>query len=197
SDPRTARRSRNRAPQAGPSNFLQHVSPMEELGVNCCTCGQVSESRLRCECDLLHCPPCFDRHICGDRERGNAGGSLWPHQERGVELITRAVRSGRKAILVTSPTGGGKTRIMTEIASRAVAKGRRVVLFTNRRLLAGQASAVLTGQGIDHGLMAAGHQAALLKGVQVCSLQTIASRVFRKEAWDLPQADVCLIYEAH
>lgn len=122
---------------------------------------------------------------------------LWPHQHRALKELNRAAKRGFRAICVTCPTGGGKTRIMAEIARRCVNHKFRVALFTHRRLLTGQASQALDKLDVDHGVMAAGYAPALFRGVQVCSVQTIRSRVFATARWSLPEADVVLIDEAH
>lgn len=122
--------------------------------------------------------------------------TLWPTQERALTGVKELVGAGERSICVTGPTGCGKTRLMAELASWGDAQGWPVVLFTNRRLLTSQASKTLSGGGLDHGLMAAGYDEALLKRVQVASLQTIDRRVGAGR-WQLPRAKLVLVDEAH
>jgi superfamily II DNA or RNA helicase len=98
---------------------------------------------------------------------------LWPHQERAIAEILQAVDSGYRNILVTSPTGGGKSRIILEQIKLA---GYGVSLYTDRRMLLRQLSADLDREGIDYGIRAAGHESALLRPIQLSMMQTEGSR---------------------
>lgn len=122
---------------------------------------------------------------------------LWPHQVRALEAIEQLTMHEPAAICVTSPTGGGKTRIIRELVVRAKADGRRVAILTHRRLLTGQTSRVLSAGAVEHGVMAAGYDPALLREVQLCSIWTLNTRVFRNEQWELPEADLVIVDEAH
>lgn len=122
---------------------------------------------------------------------------LWPHQGRAIVLAEQAVREGHRSILVVLPTGGGKTRIMAELASRASSKGRRTGIISNRRILTSQASGALDRQGIPHGFLAAGRGLQREADVQILSLQTVASRVFGSGRWELPELDLLMVDEAH
>lgn len=121
---------------------------------------------------------------------------LWAHQDLAIVRTEEAVRAGHRAVVITSPTGGGKTRIIAELARRADAKGKRVGIFTNRKLLTGQTSGVLARHGIDHGILAAGYEPDLRESVQVLRLQTIAARV-DSGRWDMPEFDLVIVDEAH
>jgi DNA repair protein RadD len=132
------------------------------------------------------------------QHRGGAQPPLWPHQERGLDQVLQLIAQGvREAICVTAPTGGGKTRLMAELVAWATTQRWPVVLFTNKRLLTGQAHGTLTRMGIEHGVMADGYDAALLRSVQVASMQTINARVFDSKKWRLPRGRLILIDEAH
>lgn len=128
---------------------------------------------------------------------------LWPHQASGLDELGRAVDAGEKAICVTSPTGGGKTTIISCRIEQVIERGGRVALFTNRKILTNQASGRLRDFGLEHGVMAAGHDPRMWARVQVCSLQTVGKRVFarkeaeREDAWELPNVDEVHIDEAH
>jgi superfamily II DNA or RNA helicase len=122
---------------------------------------------------------------------------LWPHQQRGIGEVTAALLRGERRVLVTSPTGGGKTRIMADLIWRALGEGKRVVLYTNRRLLREQLSEVMHGFGLQHGVRASGHFPDGEQPFQVSSIQTEGSRVLRKGSWGLYDANLALIDEAH
>lgn len=123
--------------------------------------------------------------------------NLWPHQQFAIEEARQRIAEGHKAIVVSAPTGSGKTRMMTALAELAAGKRKKVVIFTNRKILLDQASEALESQNVSHGIMASGHQLATLRDVQLASIQTIDSRVFKNETWELPQADVAMLDEAH
>lgn len=121
----------------------------------------------------------------------------WPHQIAGIHEILGLFDFGASRICCTSPTGGGKTRMMTRMIQWATGRGWRTALYTNRRLLLEQTCRVLEQAGIDHGVRAAGHAPALLRDVQISSIQTESSRVLKKQDWDLHGAQLVLIDEAH
>lgn len=121
----------------------------------------------------------------------------WPHQVRFPRQLAEAREAGHRRICVASPTGGGKTRMMADMAQEEVSQYRKVVIYSNRKLLTSQTSGVLEGHGVSHGVMAAGHAPALLRDIQVASIQTIESRVFNRERWNLHEAATVIIDEAH
>jgi DNA repair protein RadD len=125
--------------------------------------------------------------------------SLWPHQAYGVSETLAAIGRGERKICLTSPTGGGKTRMACELIDRWLDEGHKVAVYTNRRLLIEQLSSVLARHGIDHGVRAAGYDGEDNRGwhVQVCSIQTEHSRVFKKGVWQLHDATRVLVDEAH
>lgn len=123
--------------------------------------------------------------------------NLWPHLLRGIEETRQVIARGHRAVCITSPTGGGKTAMQAEFALRAAQKAKRVVMFTNRKILLEQASLTLTGHGVDHGILASGYAHHPGVDVQLASIQTIDKRVFQDEAWELPPADLVLIDEGH
>lgn len=122
---------------------------------------------------------------------------LWTHQKRCLGLYNAAVMDGHKAIVITAPTAAGKTRIMSEIAKTAADEHRRVLILTNRRLLTDQSSTVFSAAGIDHGIMAAGWELSKEKDIQIASVQTLISRVYKRAVWDFFDADLVLVDESH
>jgi len=118
---------------------------------------------------------------------------LWPHQKQALLDISRARAAGEKNILVTSPTGGGKTALLTELIA---SESGEIVLYTDRRMLLAQTCEVLDNNGIDYGVRAAGIEPALLRRCQIVMQQTEGSRAI-KGVRDVHPADVVLIDEAH
>ena len=126
---------------------------------------------------------------------------LWPHQQRALDDLAPRVLSypddSPPRIVVCSPTGGGKTRIMAELAKLALERGRWTVIYTNRRWLVEQTIKKVVQAGLDVGVRAAGHQANLMRPLQISSVQTEVSRVYKQQRWYLHPAKLVLVDEAH
>jgi superfamily II DNA or RNA helicase len=121
----------------------------------------------------------------------------WPHQVRAVEETLAAIARGERRICVTSPTGGGKTQIMLDLARRTLDQDGRVSLHSNRRMLTDQTSDVQIEAGMYHGVRAAGYDDEREHPFQVSSIQTENSRVFKRRRWEMPRANLVLVDEAH
>lgn len=121
--------------------------------------------------------------------------SLWPHQRRGIEETMALVARGERAICITSPTGGGKSRIAIELIRRFPS----AVLYTNRKLLTDQLIQVLTGEEMYFGVRASNYDEhlRLSEPVQISSMQTEAARVYKSKAWSLHNARLVIVDEAH
>lgn len=105
---------------------------------------------------------------------------------------------GCRRILITSPTGMGKSRLaFINIGARWAASGKRVVILTNRRVLTSQTGKALSTADADYGVVAAGYDLETRKNLTVCSIQTLFSRVAKMEAMELPPADLVIVDEAH
>jgi len=123
--------------------------------------------------------------------------SDWPHQVRAHAEVTSSIEFGDRSLCVTSPTGGGKTRMMLKLLDWASETRRRAVLYTNRRLLLDQVQNVLDGAGVGYGIRAAGYKPDRDHVVQVASIQTEHTRVHRLKTWAPCPADLVLVDEAH
>jgi DNA repair protein RadD len=121
----------------------------------------------------------------------------WPHQTRAVEAVREASQRGVRRLLLSAPTGGGKSLIMSDLALEWASKGDRVVLYTNRRVLVDQTARYLAGQGVNVGVRAAGYVEQHNLLVQVSSIQTEGVRVLRKGKWGVHDAQLVLVDEAH
>lgn len=105
----------------------------------------------------------------------------WPHQRLGVEETIRRIEAGVRALCLSSPTGGGKSRMVLRLIEWAVAKGWQVAVFTNRKMLTSQLSSGLLRDGIKLGVRAAEFEAYtdIDAPVQVCSTPTELHRVYK------------------
>lgn len=122
---------------------------------------------------------------------------LWPHQEFGIKDVQEALRGGAKRICLTSPTGGGKTRIATELIQEWQAENLEVTMYTNRRMLFQQTMAVLDSAGIKYGIRASGYKTKLLAPVQIVMTQTEGSQVLSRGRRELHKCHRAIFDEAH
>lgn len=117
-----------------------------------------------------------------------------PFQERTLDAIEAAKASGVRRIVVSGPTGCGKSLMMRERIKRIDGTS---ILYTNRKMLREQLSQGMEADGIRHGVRASGVAPALLEDVQVSAIQTEAVRVYKHKRWELHKADEVHIDEAH
>lgn len=120
--------------------------------------------------------------------------SLWPHQARALGELDDAIRAGEKRICLTSPTGGGKTRMAI---TRLETSGVPSVFYTHRKMLLSQTSRTFDEHGIPHGIRASGFEPRLLEDIQIAMVQTEAVAVLRKGRRDVHDAKEVLVDEAH
>lgn len=116
---------------------------------------------------------------------------LWDFQEKAVERLRGHLREGKTNLLLCAPTGSGKTLCSVHFLSECAAKQKRAVFVADRVNLVNQTSAVLDGEGLEHGVLMASHwRHRPWSRIQVASAQTI-----EKRNW--PEADLLVIDEAH
>ena len=118
---------------------------------------------------------------------------LWKHQQYCVDRLSELINDGERNILVTSPTGGGKTEIMFAI----VAWGFPCVFYLHRRALLDQFAERLTAAGFSFGVRAGDNDPRLLEDIQLSMIQTDYSRCIKKKRWSLHQAKIVFVDEAH
>jgi DNA repair protein RadD len=117
---------------------------------------------------------------------------LRPHQERGLAMLRACLGRGLKRVVVTMPTGAGKTRTAAEIIKGALAKGNRVAFCVPAISLIDQAVGDFEAEGIDAiGVMQASHiRTDRRQPVQVCSIQTLGRR-------GRPDVTLAIVDECH
>jgi superfamily II DNA or RNA helicase len=123
---------------------------------------------------------------------------LRPYQEKLVrKFMKKTTKSGKKAVLLHLPTGGGKTIISASIMHNFCELQKRRCLFVvNRNELIDQTARCLCSFGLKHqiGYIKAGYAADPTKPIQIASIQTLRPRL---ESNDCPPTDLIVIDEAH
>ena len=118
---------------------------------------------------------------------------LRPYQSDAISAIADSFKQ-YKNVLLTAPTGSGKTVIFSEIINRAHGKGNPVLLLVHRQELVQQAVDHLKKLDIMPGLIAAGHAPNADAPVQVASVQTLARRLHQ---WHPDYFKLIIVDEAH
>ncbi len=117
---------------------------------------------------------------------------LRPYQQDIIGEVRQAISHGKRAPLVVSPTGSGKTVMFSHIAHGAGQKQKRVWILVHRAELVDQTSRTMREIGIHHGVIAAGWPIDPLPHVQVVSVQTVVRRTS-----GLIPPDVIIVDECH
>ncbi len=116
---------------------------------------------------------------------------LRPYQLEAVQSIRTAIRSGKRRIMLYSPTGSGKTEMGMEIIKGAEAKQRRSMFTANRINLVTQTSKRLAKASIRHGVIQGANSHGAHMSTLAASIQTIIRR-------GIPEGlDVLILDEAH
>ena len=120
--------------------------------------------------------------------------SLWPHQAQALQELQEAIDAGHRNICLTSPTGGGKTRMA---CTRLESSGVPSVFYTHRRMLLDQTAKTFETHGFDFGIRASGEKPRLLADIQLAMIQTEAVAVLKKGRREVHEAREVIIDEAH
>ena len=106
---------------------------------------------------------------------------LRDYQLQAIEDVREEIRKGNKRIIISAPTGSGKTVIAAQLIKLAVKKGSRVEFVADRRTLVDQTSKRFNDLGIKHGVLMGASSHDLDLPVRISSAQTIARRGVRTE----------------
>lgn len=96
------------------------------------------------------------------------------------------------SVLVQSPTGSGKTALSAYMVGGAIKKGMRSFFICHRIELIEQTAKTFDLVGIPYGIIAAGISPNPFQPVQICSIDTLKSRVDK-----IAPPDFCVWDEAH
>lgn len=122
--------------------------------------------------------------------------TLRAYQTQAIETLRQRIASGHKRILLTLPTGAGKTVVAAEIIRRGVERQKRSLFLAPRRELVYQTSDKLSDIAVPHGILMSGEFQNRNTPVQIASLDTYHARVCRGK-WPRPNAEIVIVDEAH
>lgn len=121
---------------------------------------------------------------------------LRPYQKEVIDRFEAGVAEGKQRQIIVAPTGAGKTVIAADIIRRHSEASKPVLVLAHRREIVLQTSAKLDANGINHGIIMAGHGHEPLP-VQVASVTTLHVRAMRGSKIELPPADLVVVDECH
>lgn len=117
---------------------------------------------------------------------------LRPYQIQLRDDARAVLRRGVRRLLVTMPTGAGKTVLIAAMLSGAVARGKRAWFCVHRKeLLEQSVTTFIEAADLETGIIAAGYPARPKAPVQVCSIQSLKSRLGTLQPPDLLVTDEC------
>ena len=120
-----------------------------------------------------------------------AAHELREYQKSAIEAARAARRAGHRRILLSAPTGSGKTVMAVAMIARALELGARALVVAHRKELIDQFFSQLLRAGITAGVMRADDvRTDATLPVQLGTIQTLGRR-------DLPPADIVFVDEAH
>lgn len=118
---------------------------------------------------------------------------LYPYQQKIISEIRSAWKAGRRALLICSPTGSGKTIIFSWIAQHSRSK---VLIITHRIELLTETGGTLEKFGVIPGLVMAGTRMPPDNKVVVAMTGTLKNRVKKWKDW-YSSFGLIIIDEAH
>jgi DNA repair protein RadD len=119
------------------------------------------------------------------------GYELRPYQETIIHEARSLMGRGARSLLITAPTGSGKTVLTAHMLNVSARKGLRSWFIVHRRELVQQSSRTFQAVGVPHGVQAAGFSEDIAMPVQVGSVQTLATRMSRLSPPDFIIWDEC------
>lgn len=122
---------------------------------------------------------------------------LWDFQAAAKPRIELAIEQHRRT-LVCSPTGSGKTVMMSDLMHDWHRKNKRIIAMAPRKELIQQLCEKLDTWGLmQYGLITAESRANSYAPIQVASVDTLVSRTVRRQSLVIPLADYVMLDEAH
>jgi superfamily II DNA or RNA helicase len=110
---------------------------------------------------------------------------LRPYQLALLAETRAAMMAGTRSLLITSPTGSGKTMLTVHMLREAALKGKRCWFIVHRRELLKQSLLAFSSQGVKAGVIGAGWLAEPKHAIQVCGIGALPNRMRHYQPPDL------------
>jgi superfamily II DNA or RNA helicase len=94
-----------------------------------------------------------------------------------MEAASARFRAGDRRVLIQAATGFGKTVLTSSMMATAARRGFRSIFIVHRRELLAQSSRAFVGNGVPHGIIAAGVAGDARQLVQIATIGTLARQV--------------------
>ncbi len=139
----------------------------------------------------------------GENRMGSAESGLnrelWPHQQEGLTALRQTLAAGVKRVVLSAPTGAGKTLMSAAIVDGAQRKGNRLAFVVSSLSLIDQTMESFYAEGIRGiGIIQANHSMTdWSKPVQICSIQTVRARGAYPEAKIVIFDECHVLHDAH
>jgi len=116
---------------------------------------------------------------------------LRAYQKEIIHETRQYMKQGIKSILITSPTGSGKTILTASMLKTCASKNMSAWFIVHRVELIRQSIQAFHDVGVRHGIIASGFQEAKRLPIQIASMQTLARRLDRYRKPQLIIYDEC------
>lgn len=103
--------------------------------------------------------------------------ALRPYQQDLISQARGLMQKGCRSLIITSPTGSGKTVLTAHMLATAASKGLTSWFVVHRKELIDQSVATFRAVGVPHGITAAGYPDGRRHQIQIASVQTLANRM--------------------
>lgn len=117
--------------------------------------------------------------------------TLRPYQVEAVQALRNILAGGAHRVILSSPTGSGKTEMGFDLIRGAQSKGKKVAFIANRIQLVDQTCRRLDEAEFTYGVIQGQNTHMPWSSILVCSIQTLASRGCPEDI------DLFVIDEAH
>ena len=118
--------------------------------------------------------------------------NLRDYQEKALEQLRLGFLQGKRAQVLVSPTGSGKTEMAIALLAATKTKGNKAAMLLDRIVLCDQTSKRLERYNIEHGVLQSGHwRYRPYENIQVCSAQTLERR------GEFPGLSLLIVDECH
>lgn len=116
---------------------------------------------------------------------------LRPYQEKIISETRAFFNQGIKEVLITSPTGSGKTLLTAQMLKTSADRGYKSLFIVHRRELIKQSSEAFDSIGLPHGIIANGWPESQRMVIQIASIQTLSRRLDKIGKTDFIVFDEC------